>query len=202
MLILASDGITGKNLADYCKKNISVDKALFIITALEDHKENDFCVPRCINELLQFSKQVDLFDFDNGDISVINDYDLICISGGNVFYLLNAVKRSNAQSIIDYFAKNKILIGWSAGACVLADDLEIYYEFEPDDRFGKDFKGLSITDLQIMPHYSNYLHDFYMFEERIAEYEKRKNKKVIRISDGDAIVVDGNKKIIISDREL
>lgn len=199
MIILASDGITGKKLADFCKKNIKVNSSAFIVTALEDYKENDFCVKRCVNELLEFSNEVELFDFDKDDIKKLKKYDLICISGGNVFYLLNAIKKSGAQKILEDFAKNKILIGWSAGACVLGHDLELVYEFEPDDRYGKDFNGLGICDVEIMPHYSSYIYDFENFEIRISAFEKRKNKKIVRISDGDGIIINGNEIIFISD---
>lgn len=199
MIILASDGITGKNFAKYCKENIKVNKSAFIVTALEDYKEKDFCVNRCVNELLQFSREVEIFDFDKSSPTELLKYDLICISGGNVFYLLNAIKKSNAQEILKEFASNRILIGWSAGACVLGPYLELVYEFEPDDRFGKDFEGLNFCELEIMPHYNSYIYDFENFEERIKEYERKNNRKIVRISDGDGIILNEKDIIFISD---
>ncbi len=200
MILLASDGITGKNLAKYCKDNFKSKKTALVVTALEDYKENDFCVRRCIDELSSFSESVDIFDFDCDSPNKLLSYDLVCMTGGNVFYLLNSIKRSNAQSVLKHFADEKVLIGWSAGACVLGPRLELVYEFEPDDRYGRDFDGLNFCELEIMPHYSSYIHDFENFEERIAHYERKYNKKIIRISDGDGIIISDGEIIFISDR--
>ncbi len=200
MILLASDGITGKNLAKYCKDNFKAKKAALVVTALEDHKEKDFCVPRCIDELANFCESVDIFDFDFDSPEKLSPYDLVCMTGGNVFYLLNSIKSSRAQRILKHFADEKVLIGWSAGACVLGPRLELVYQFEPDDRYGRDFDGLNFCDLEIMPHYSSYIRDFENFEERIALYERKYNKKIIRISDGDGIIISDGEIIFISDK--
>jgi peptidase E len=60
-----------------------------------------------------------------------------------------------------------------------------------------DFSGFHLTDIEILPHYSNLLSRFDRFEERAREYEKKGNCKVIRLDDGQGILLERDKYEII-----
>lgn len=48
----------------------------------------------------------------------------------------------------------------------------------------------------ILPHYNKFINKFIRFEERCIEYEKKNNITVIRLNDGDGIIIDNDTIII------
>lgn len=57
-----------------------------------------------------------LFDLDACPRRLLNGYDVAKFIGGNPFYLLDAVRKSGAETVLREIAADKILIGWSAAA--------------------------------------------------------------------------------------
>ena len=57
-----------------------------------------------------------LFDLDARPRRLLNSYDVAEFIGGNPFYLLDAVRKSGAETVLREIAADKILIGWSAAA--------------------------------------------------------------------------------------
>ena len=53
-----------------------------------------------------------------------------------------------------------------------------------------DLNALSLTDVQVLPHYSKFLTRFEQFEEKCYAYEKEHNVNVIRINDGEGVFID------------
>lgn len=60
-----------------------------------------------------------------------------------------------------------------------------------------DFKGLSLTLEEILPHYHKFISRYEKFEERAREYEIVNNKKVIRLDDGEALIIDRNGSYVV-----
>ena len=58
-----------------------------------------------------------------------------------------------------------------------------------------DLSGLSLTNVQVLPHYSKFLTRFEQFEEKCSVYEKEQNVNVIRINDGDGVFIDAEVNI-------
>ena len=70
---------------------------------------------------------------------------------------------------------NRVLIGWSAAAFVFGiSTLELVNCYSPEMNFLglTDLRGLSLTQVQILPHYNKFLSRFEKFEERCCGYEK------------------------------
>ena len=63
-------------------------------------------------------------------------------------------------------------------------------------RFDAAFKPLGV---QVLPHYSRFLTRFERFEERCCDYEKAHQVSVIRLNDGDGVIIDGEKMEIRND---
>lgn len=76
--------------------------------------------------------------------------------------------------------------------------LELVNSYSPEMNFPglTDLKGLALTKIEVLPHYSKYKTKFERFEEKCCDYEEKNNTKVIRINDGDGVIIDG-KEIIV-----
>ena len=54
----------------------------------------------------------------------------------------------------------------------------------------KDLSGVSLTDIEVLPHYERFLKRFDSFEEKCQIYEKEHSVKVIRLNDGEGVFID------------
>lgn len=200
MLILCSNGLSSDKLIKSVVEHFNGQKtAALVVTADNEYKENNYHVNRCIVELQSLGLSVDIFDIDVQDAKLLHNYDVVEFIGGNPFYLLNSIRKANAENILREIGETKVLIGWSAAAFVFGPSLELVNMYSPEMNFLAltDLKGISLTDVEILPHYNKFLNRFENFEEKCEEYEKRRNANVIRINDGDGIIVNCQEITII-----
>ena len=169
------------------------ETAALVVTADNEYKENNYNVPRCVSELQALNLNVDIFDLDKQPADLLLNYDVVEFIGGNPYYLLQTIRKNNSIEILRNIATTKILIGWSAAAFVFGPTLELVNYYSPEMNFLglTDLSGLSLTDVQVLPHYSKFLSRFERFEEKCCVYEKEHNVNVIRINDGDGVFIDG-----------
>ncbi len=194
MLVLCSNGLSGEALLTQMGGKVAGCKtAALVVTADHEYKEKDFHVPRCVGELESLGLQVELFDLDKQAPESLLNYDVVEFIGGNPYYLLSAIRQTNAEPVLREIAARKILIGWSAAAFVFGPTLELVNCYSPEMNFLglTDLRGLSLTDVQVLPHYSRFLTRFQRFEETCCEYEKIHQVNVTRINDGDGVIIDG-----------
>ena len=163
-----------------------------VVTADNEYKENNYHIPRCVAELESLNLSVDIFDLDKQPADLLLNYDVVEFIGGNPYYLLNSIRENNAIEVLRNISKNKVLIGWSAAAFVFSPTLELVNCYSPEMNFLRltDLRGLSLTQVQVLPHYNKFLSRFQTFEERCSAYEKEHNVNVIRINDGDGVFID------------
>lgn len=193
MLVLCSNGLSSKEILSYISEKVCFCKtAALVVTADNEYKESNYHVSRCVSELESLNLKVDIFDLDKQPAELLLDYDVVEFIGGNPYYLLHSVREHNATEILKEIATNKILIGWSAAAFVFSPTLELVNCYSPEMNFLglTDLRGLSLTQVQVLPHYSKFLSRFDRFEERCCEYEKEHNVNVIRINDGEGVFID------------
>ena len=198
MLVLCSNGLSSEKLLASIRDKIGCcQKAALVVTADNEYKDNNYHVVRCVSELESLNLKVDIFDLDKQPADQLLDYDVVEFIGGNPYYLLNSIREHNATEVLKDIAINRILIGWSAAVFVFGPTLELVNCYSPEMNFLglTDLRGLSLTDVQVLPHYSKFLSRFEKFEEKCCNYEKEKGVKVIRINDGEGVFVD--KEIII-----
>ena len=167
--------------------------SLLQIVYESEYKENNYHVPRCVSELQALNLNVDIFDLDKQPADLLLNYDVVEFIGGNPYYLLHSIRENNSIEILRDIAANKILIGWSAAAFVFGPTLELVNCYTPEMNFLEltDISGLSLTSVQVLPHYSKFITRFERFEEKCRIYEKEHNVQVIRINDGDGVFIDG-----------
>ena len=193
MLVLCSNGLSSNEILSYTKDKVSSCKtAALVVTADNEYKEANYHVSRCISELQSLNLKVDIFDLDKQPANLLLDYDVVEFIGGNPYYLLNSIRENNATDILKEIVKDKILIGWSAAAFVFSPTLELVNCYSPEMNFLgiTDLRGLSLTQIQVLPHYSKFLSRFDNFEEKCCAYEKEHNVSVIRINDGEGVFID------------
>ncbi|MBQ1946956.1 MAG: Type 1 glutamine amidotransferase-like domain-containing protein [Clostridia bacterium] len=194
VLVLCSNGLSSDILlAHLSSKMAGCETAALVVTADNEYKENNYHVPRCVSELQALNLNVDIFDLDKQPADLLLNYDVVEFIGGNPYYLLQTIRKNNSIEILRNIATTKILIGWSAAAFVFGPTLELVNCYSPEMNFLglTDLSGLSLTDVQVLPHYSKFLSRFERFEEKCCVYEKEHNVNVIRINDGDGVFIDG-----------
>jgi dipeptidase E len=201
VLILTSNGISSESMMKSIEPHFTgLSKAIIVTTASVEYKDNDWHIPRLKDELYALGLSVDYFDFDFDAPRKLLQYDVIEIIGGNPFYLLKSMKKSNCERVLEELSKFKILIGISAGSLVLQNNIELIAQYSPEMNQEvniTDFTGFHLTDIEILPHYSKFLSRFERFEERAREYEEKGQHKIIRLNDGQGILIDEDRYILI-----
>lgn len=193
MLLLCSNVLSSEKILSYINdKVVDCKIAALVVTADNEYKEKNYHVSRCVAELEALNLSVDIFDLDKQPADLLLNYDVVEFIGGNPYYLLNSIRENNATEILRNIAINKVLIGWSAAAFVFSPTLELINCYSPEMNFLglTDLNGLSLTNIQVLPHYSKFLTRFDQFEEKCCTYEKENNVEVIRINDGDGVFID------------
>ena len=195
MLVLCSNGLTSPLLlSNIREKTTNCRTAALVVTADHEYKENNYHVPRCTSELESLNLHVDLFDLDKQPVDLLLRYDVVEFIGGNPYYLLHVIREKNALGVLKEIAATKVLIGWSAAAFVFSPTLELVNCYSPEMNFMglTDLNALALTEVQALPHYSKFLTKFTDFEETCQKYEAKHHITVIRLNDGDGIIIDGS----------
>ena len=102
--------------------------------------------------------------------------------------------------MLKHFACNKCLIGCSAGAVVLTPSIDLIDIYSPEMNIVglKDLSACNFTDVHILPHYSRFLKKYDAFEEKCARYECDLNCNVIRLNDGEGVIINKNDIMVIN----
>lgn len=105
------------------------------------------------NSAALVSSQDELFCNDE-ILSAISQCDIIYVSGGNTFYLLNELRKSRAaQAVKDAVKAGKIYVGESAGAIAAAPDTKYATLMDENSVKTSDFTGLNLVDFCVVPHF-------------------------------------------------
>ncbi|MDF7682015.1 Type 1 glutamine amidotransferase-like domain-containing protein [Lactobacillus sp. ESL0679] len=107
--------------------------------------------------------------------------DVIYVSGGNTFYLLQELKRTGADRlIIREVNAGKLYFGESAGAAITAPDIEYISLMDSTKKAPNlhDFHALNLVDFYVLPHYLSF--PFKQKSQRVfAKYSSRLPLKTI-----------------------
>ena len=129
---------------------------------------------------------------DKQPADLLAGYDVVEFIGGNPYYLLHSIRQNNAAEILKDIATNKVFVGWSAAAFVFSPTLELVNCYSAEMNFLglTDLNALSLTQVQVLPHYGKFISRFEQFEEKCRTYEKTHNVNVISINDGEGVFID------------
>ena len=148
--------------------------------------------------LEQIGFKIDILDlkkyFDEKDKleEIINNYSSICVMGGNVFVLRQAMKYSGLDEILKKFINRDFLyIGYSAGCSVLSKDLGVFKSVDdPIGFYDKDkiiYNGLGLINYEFIPHYKSNYHKAHLIDEVVAKCKKEKIAYKA-LTDGEVII--------------
>jgi dipeptidase E len=135
----------------------------------------------------------------------LSSYGLLWVMGGNSFLLRRAMKVSGFDTAVKDLVTSEALVyaGFSAGSVVATQTLHgIELVDDPAqlaDGYDKTivWDGLGFVDFSIAPHYRSE-HPESASIEKVVEYFEKEGMPYKAISDGQVIVVDGNKTTLES----
>ncbi len=120
--------------------------------------------------------------------SKLESSNILVISGGNTFKLLENLRKSGLDKAVHKFThkENFVLSGYSAGALVLTPSIEICNLPKYDENLNgiTDLTGLGIVRFEIFPHYMP------KDENVVQDYSKTTKLQVNTISDDGFIELD------------
>ena len=146
---------------EYIKDTQKTRTVTFIPTAANP-EEYKFHVTSDMDALKESGFTIEVLDVSVTEENIIakqiDKNDFLFVSGGNTFYLLQELKKKNADTtIIEYINSGKTYIGSSAGSVILAKDIG-YLEKMDDKSVAKelhDNHGLGMIDFCLLPHYKS-----------------------------------------------
>lgn len=125
----------------------------------------------------------------NKDKNKLLKSNILVISGGNTFTLLNNLRKSGLDETIQEFAtKDEYSIaGFSAGAIVLTPSIAIcnLQGIDINNTNMNNFSGLNLVNFEVFPHYDSITH-----RALFNEYQNKTKNEVKKISDEDYISID------------
>lgn len=122
-------------------------------------------------------------------IEKFNMVDVIFVSGGNCFYLLQQLKMKKVLEELTEFANSKIYVGSSAGSCIACYSIEYAEKFDDKTQAPllKDYRAMNLINAYILPHYESKQKYTKLADEIIKE---NKNLKFIKLTNEQAIIVN------------
>lgn len=114
--------------------------------------------------------------------------DILIITGGNTFTLMNHLRQSGLDKTIKEFVKkdNFVLAGFSAGAIVLTPTIatSAIKNYDKNEVGLENLTGVDLVDFEFFAHYAP------KWEKAISEYEKTTENEVKKLTDEDYLVID------------
>ena len=131
--------------------------------------------------------------------AVFEDADVIYFTGGNSFFLMDQLRKTETDELLKKeLANGKLMIGESAGAIICAPTIPYIEQMDekPEDYSQEDNEGLDLIDFYVLPHYLTA--PFKKITERImAEFS---DLNICAINNHQAIIVnDEGSKVICKD---
>jgi dipeptidase E len=123
--------------------------------------------------------------------SAVSIIDVVYLSGGNSFYLLDHIKKSGFDiALKEHLKRGLIYAGGSAGAVVAGMSIEVAKEFDdPQAATGlTDYAAMKLINFSLLPHYGN--------DKYIQNYIKAlantpaHSSPVLTLTDNQALIVN------------
>jgi len=201
-LLLTSAGITNRLIADSLLNMVGKDakdiKVAFIPTAAnveEGDKVSWFF--RQYEDLRRMGiNWIDMVDFAAVDVdwrARLDECDVLYLSGGNTFYLLDQIRRQGFDEYLEAALTSKVYVGGSASSITMTPSIDVAAIPPGDPNLPNliDLTGLGYVKFEIEPHCE---------EERfttIEKYAKEHDKRIYAIDDQTAIrIIDDSIDVI------
>lgn len=180
---------------DFSKGDPAGQTVAFIPTAAL-HEKMNFYVKAGKKALEKMGFQVNVMELEKMAPDEIEqqlkENDMIYVSGGNTFFLLQVLKETGADSMIKReIDEGKIYIGESAGAIITAPQIDYVKDMDDPNEAPllKGFEGLEAVDFYPLPHHKSF--PFQKITKKII-LKHSENISLMPITNKQAILVDGD----------
>ena len=122
--------------------------------------------------------------------AVFEDADVIYFTGGNSFFLMDQLRKTETDELLKKeLANGKLMIGESAGAIICAPTIQYIEQMDekPEDYSQEDNEGLDLIDFYVLPHYLT------------APFKKITERIMAEFSDLNICAIDNHQAIIVND---
>jgi len=112
----------------------------------------------------------------------INNYDIMFVSGGNTFYLLEKIQQSNCADVLkDFVNQGKPYIGSSAGSVITGPDISPAYDLDRVEKAPniKNYIGLGFVEFVTLPHWGSEKFKELYLNKRISKVYTENNKLIL-----------------------
>lgn len=184
-----------KQFQAFMEKDLTGKTVTFIPTASLPEKQT-FFVDAAKKSFAALGMVIDELEISQAPLAEIRQKleanDIIYVTGGNTFFLLQELQKSGADKLIQQqVADGKIYIGESAGAVVASPNIE-YIKAMDDVKKAPElesFQALNLVDISPVPHYASFPFKE-VVEKIIASYST--DLKLAPITNKQAILIDGD----------
>lgn len=198
-LLLTSSGLSkrviGEALQDMFDKSPSEVKVGFIPTAANIEPYSKDWVVSQFDQLQRYGfYQIDIVDIAADGVdwrTRLDACDMLWLSGGNTFYLLDQVRKTGFDEWLRQNIDNKVYVGGSASTILVTPTIKIADGVDENTVGLTDLTGLNLIDFEINVHCDA------AGLEATGEYAKQTENKVYALDDLSAIkIVDGSVEVI------
>lgn len=203
-LLLTSAGITNdsiaKSLFKLANKPAAELRVAFIPTAANVEDGNKVAwFFRQYEDLRRIGIEwIDMVDFADADVdwrSRLDACDVLYLTGGNTFYLLDQIRKQKFDGYLSKTLTEKVYVGGSASSITMTPSIDVAAIPPGDPNLPglTDLTGLSYVDFEIEPHCDEARFD------TVESYSKEHSKKIYAVDDSTAIEVMDNKVAVVSE---
>lgn len=124
--------------------------------------------------------------------AVFEDADVIYFTGGNSFFLMDQLRKTETDELLKKeLANGKLMIGESAGAIICAPTIQYIEQMDekPEDYSQEDNEGLDLIDFYVLPHYLT------------APFKKITERIMAEFSDLNICAINNHQAIIVNDED-
>jgi dipeptidase E len=203
-LLLTSAGITNNTIAksffNLAGKAAADIKVAFIPTAANIEEGNKVTwLFRQYDDLRKLGIEwIDMVDFAYADVdwqTRLNECDVLYLTGGNTFYLLDQIRKQGFDEYLRKTLESKIYVGGSASSIIMTPTIDVAAIPPGDPNLPglTDLRALAYTDFEIEPHCDEVRFD------TVEGYAKEHGKHMYAIDDQTAIQIIDDRIEVISE---
>lgn len=153
---------------------------------------------RSVDPLSAISSEIVEVSLIDGDIPLdsLSTYDLVFVSGGNVFYLAYHLHETGwGDKIADYIKNGGVYAGSSAGSIILMDSIEYFATADDPATASKMCPGLGLLTHAIVPHADNAKYS--QLAADIAGKYQQDGLDVTLLNDNQVLLINGDSSEIV-----
>lgn len=177
-----------KQLEPFVNDSLENKTIAFFDTASQVEEYSEF-KDEALALLEKLKMTVTIIDLNQPDFKEqIKVSDIIFVAGGNTFYLLQELRRSGADQLIEeHINSGKLYIGESAGSIIMAPDIDYIKGMDEPEKAPqlKSTAAFNFVDIYPLPHMDNE----YMKEAAQIILEKYQDKLPLHPLNDDEVIL-------------